>query len=116
MRRAEAVLQALMMMSSSIRPSLMSPGAVDCSTKTRSRGVSARGGGGRAGGSTVFVADGLADCDGGFLVGVLEDHDFGQLDAQTGCVSAVCSGEIGGLVVECTGQRPSWPAEGGCCP
>ena len=35
-RRAEAVLQALMIMRSSIRPSLMSPGAVDCRTKTGS--------------------------------------------------------------------------------
>lgn len=37
MRRAEAVLQALMMMRSSIRPSLMSPGAVDWRTKTREK-------------------------------------------------------------------------------
>jgi hypothetical protein len=34
MRRAEAVLQALIMMRSSIRPSLMSPGAVDWRMKT----------------------------------------------------------------------------------
>ena len=33
-RRAEAVLQALIMMRSSIRPSLMSPGAVLCKMKT----------------------------------------------------------------------------------
>ena len=33
-RRAEAVLQALIMMRSSIRPSLMSPGAVLCRMKT----------------------------------------------------------------------------------
>jgi len=32
--RAEAVLQAWIMMRSSIRPSLMSPGAVDCRMKT----------------------------------------------------------------------------------
>lgn len=34
MRRADAVLQALIMMSSSMTPSLMSPGAVDCRMKT----------------------------------------------------------------------------------
>lgn len=34
MRRAEAVLQALMIIRSSIRPSLMSPGAVDWRMKT----------------------------------------------------------------------------------
>lgn len=34
MRRAEAVLQAERMMRSSIRPSLMSPGAVDWRTNT----------------------------------------------------------------------------------
>lgn len=34
MRRAEAVLQALIMMRSSIRPSLISPGAVLCKIKT----------------------------------------------------------------------------------
>ena len=33
-RRADAVLQALIMMRSSIRPSLMSPGAVLCRMKT----------------------------------------------------------------------------------
>ena len=33
-RRAEAVLQALIMMRSSIKPSLMSPGAVLCKMKT----------------------------------------------------------------------------------
>lgn len=33
-RRAEAVLQAFIMMRSSIRPSLMSPGAVDWRMKT----------------------------------------------------------------------------------
>ena len=37
MRRAEAVLQALIMMRSSIKPSLMSPGAVDWRTNTRGR-------------------------------------------------------------------------------
>lgn len=31
----------------------------------------------------VFVADGFTDCDGSFLVGVLEDHDFGELDAES---------------------------------
>ena len=36
MRLADAVLQAFMMMRSSIRPSLMSPGAVDWRTKTSS--------------------------------------------------------------------------------
>lgn len=36
MRRAEAVLQAWIMMSSSIKPSLTSPGAVDCRMKTSS--------------------------------------------------------------------------------
>lgn len=36
-RRAEAVLQALIMMRSSIRPSLMSPGAVDWRTNTRGK-------------------------------------------------------------------------------
>lgn len=39
MRRAEAVLHALMMIRSSMRPSLMSPGAVDWRTKTRRNGV-----------------------------------------------------------------------------
>jgi len=34
MRRAEAVLQAFIMIRSSMRPSLMSPGAVDWSMKT----------------------------------------------------------------------------------
>lgn len=33
-RRAEAVLHALIMMRSSMRPSLMSPGAVDCRMNT----------------------------------------------------------------------------------
>lgn len=40
MRRAEAVLQAFIIMRSSIRPSLMSPGAVDWSTKTLKRRIS----------------------------------------------------------------------------
>lgn len=38
MRRAEAVLHALIMMSSSMSPSLMSPGAVDCRMNTGGRG------------------------------------------------------------------------------
>ena len=29
----------------------------------------------------VFIADGLADGDTGLVVGILEDHDFGELDA-----------------------------------
>jgi len=31
----------------------------------------------------VLVADGLADGDAGFVVAVLEDHDFGELDAES---------------------------------
>ena len=38
-------------------------------------GVKEKGGGG----STIFVADGLADCDGGFLVGELQDHELCEL-------------------------------------
>jgi hypothetical protein len=34
-------------------------------------------------GPTIFVAYGLADGDGSLLVGVLDDEDLGQLDAQT---------------------------------
>lgn len=37
-RRAEAVLQALIMIKSSIKPSLMSLGRVDCKMKTGTRG------------------------------------------------------------------------------
>ena len=31
---------------------------------------------------TIFVSDGFANCDGGFLVGVLQDHDFGEFDTE----------------------------------
>lgn len=122
MRRAEAVLHALIMIRSSMRPSLMSPGAVDCSTNTGGRrgvrggcwfwgrrGKVRRGEGGRRKEGTVFVADGLADCDGGFLVGVLEDHNFGQFYAQSGCALAAFwrKGFSGGLYLSAT-SLASW--------
>ena len=99
MRRADAVLHALIMISSSIRPSLMSPGAVDCRMKTGWTQVVVSCGGGCGVGwgdawsrgcgrrvreeeaRTVFVPHRLADRHGRLLVRVLQDHDFRQLDA-----------------------------------
>ena len=55
-RRAEAVLQALIMMRSSIRPSLISPGAVLCKMKTsriRQRGCGKK----RGRKHTIFVSN-----------------------------------------------------------
>ena len=40
-------------------------------------------GGGGLQDEDVFVADGFADCDGGFLVGVLEDEDAGEFYAES---------------------------------
>jgi hypothetical protein len=42
---------------------------------------------------TILVADRLADADARLVVGVLEDHDLGQLNSQTvaGIVSVVCA-------------------------
>ena len=87
----------------------MSPGAVDWRTKT-GKGrhfIGEREKGER--GSTIFVADGFADCDGGFLVGVLEDHDLGQFYTQPGGTLAVCvvSGVFMGLYRSAT-SLASW--------
>ena len=85
MRRAEAVLQAAIIIRSSIMLSFMSPGAVvwrmntglgtgrvsdDSRDREMGRGEWE---------STIFVPDRLADCDGCFLVGELEDHEFCEI-------------------------------------
>jgi hypothetical protein len=42
---------------------------------------------------TILVADRLADADAGLVVGVLKDHDLGQINSQTvtDIVSVVCA-------------------------
>jgi hypothetical protein len=82
-------------------PSLMSPGAVDCRTKTggssqscaiffKSLGVC----------HTILVADRLADADARLVVGVLKDHDLGQINSQTmtDIVSVVCAAACWAIV------------------
>lgn len=36
---------------------------------------------------TIFVSDTFTDCDAGLLVGILEDHDLGQLNAEAVMIS-----------------------------
>jgi hypothetical protein len=37
---------------------------------------------------TIFVSHTFTDCNTGLLVGVLQDHDLGQLNAETNSLSA----------------------------
>lgn len=39
---------------------------------------------------TIFVSHTLADCDTSFLIGVLQYHDLGQLDAETVYLKISC--------------------------
>lgn len=74
MRLAEAVLQALIMMRSSMSPSFISPGAVDCKINTIAPHVSCVIVQGlREDYNTIFISDTLTNGDGCLLVGVLED-------------------------------------------
>ena len=74
MRLAEAVLQAFIMMRSSMSPSLISPGAVDCRIKTITPHISCMiVQGWRIDFATIFISDTFTNSDGGLLVGVLEN-------------------------------------------
>jgi len=93
MRRADAVLQALIMIRSSMRPSLISPGAVDWRTNTVEGRLGKFGfwqGWCKVLGleevwwkRTILVSDGLADGDRGFLVRRLEHQDLCQFDSES---------------------------------
>lgn len=96
MRRAEAVLQAFIMIRSSIRPSLMSFGFVDCSMNTRRvRSQSSQGRDGSLGLSkmhswremeicrTIFVSNRFANRHAGLLVRVLKDHNLCELNPES---------------------------------
>jgi len=105
-RRAEAVLQAAMMMSSSMTLSLMSPGAVVCKTKTARKALVSLERYLAAGvmqqptlashklqtGSkrTIFITDRLANRDGRLLIRVLQDHDLAQLITETTSTIRIC--------------------------
>ena len=95
-RRADAVRQAWTMISSSMRPSLMSPGAVDCNMKTAREAVVSKmdrdDGGSESGVRTIFVSYRLANRYARLLIRIVHTHSLRDLDAEPFCrVSSVPS-------------------------
>ena len=85
-RRADAVRQAWTMISSSMRPSLMSPGAVDCNMKTAREAVVSKmdrdDGGSESGVRTIFVSYRLANGYARLLIRIVHTHSLRDLDAE----------------------------------
>ena len=82
MRRAEAVRHACIIINNSMRPSLMSPGAVDWKMKTAA-------GSGRSAGCVlsfvlehklaILISHGFAYCHTGFVVRIIQTHSLCSL-------------------------------------
>lgn len=70
---------------------------------------------------TIFVSHTLANCHAGLLVGILQDHDLSQLDAEPG--SSLVSPSVEQrkrrspkiYEIEHTGPPRAGPALDGCC-